>query len=327
MFSEEDSVLAGSLFDETGEPAYEKTATNDRADLNYVLQYPVALTTWAQFVPRAGVRYTYWRPEHAQSASRTVGELGFDLTLHAFSEWNLRNRTWRIDGLRHIVRPVVQYRWQPASWDGSLSEDSLLERRLYTPMLPILDLADRRDVDAIEDRQIFRMGVENSLITRDTETGTRTLLQFDLYQDLIPTVPDGVDSWHGTYLQFRSNPARWLELALSQKFRTEGMGLEETRMRATVRSAEQWEVTFAADFLDGVYDQYRLEGLYRITPHFAAFTALRYDARRDELTRQIYGIRQRLGRTFELEYAIAFREGAEREDDFSLRMGIRLLNF
>ncbi len=329
LFSEGDDSLLASIFnDYTGDPDYLKSHVQARADVNYAVQYPIALSNWAQFVPRAGGRYTFWRPEsrsEGSSASRTVGELGFDLTLHAFSDWNVQNRTWRIDGLRHLMRPVLQARWQPADWNGTLPEENRLDRRLYTPLIPTLDLRERRDVDMIDTRRIFRAGVENRLLTRDTAQGSRTLLELDLYQDLIPTVPSGADAWHGSYVELRSSPARWLELGLAQKYRTEGLSLEETRLRATIRSAERWEVTFAADFLDSVYEQYRLEGFYRVNPRFALFTGLRYDARRDELTQQVYGVRQRFGRTFELEYAVAFRQGSEREDDFSLRLGIRLL--
>lgn len=328
LFSETDDSLLGALFNETpGFPEFGDTAINNRSDLNYGLQYPLALSRWAQFVPRAGFRYTYWDPEESSSASRLAGELGFDLRLHAFAEWDVSNRTWKIDGLRHILRPVLQYRWQPISRDGDLADEARYDRRLYSPLMPAMDLADRRDVDMIGERQILRFGLENRLLTRETANGTRTLLEFDLYQDLVPSVPEGADDWHGTYLQIRSMPARWLELGISQKYHTEEASLEETRLRATVRSARKWEVDFALDFLDGVYDQYRLEGFYQLLPRIAVFGGLRYDAEREALTRQVYGVRQRLGRSWELEYAVVLREGSEREGDFSLQLGLRLAEF
>lgn len=328
LFSEDDDSLLASLFNQSaGVPDYEKTSFNNRSDINYALQFPVTLSRWAQFVPRAGLRYTFWDPNASGSSSRLAGEIGFDLKFHAFADWEIESRAWKIDGLRHVLRPVVQYRWQPTTWDGRLRDDAIYDRRIYSPLLPAIDLNDRRDVDMIGERQILRFGVENRLLTRDTETGTRTLLEFDLYQDIVPSVPDDAETLHGTYVEFRGMPARWLELAIAQKYHTENASLEETRLRASVRSAEAWQIDFALDFLDGVYDQYRTEGFYRLTPRLALFGGLRYDAQIGQLTRQVYGVRQRLGRTWELEYAIVLREGSEREGDFSFQMGLRLIDF
>ncbi|NBV39250.1 MAG: hypothetical protein EBS00_06805 [Verrucomicrobia bacterium] len=43
-----------------------------------------------------------------------------------------------------------------------------------------LDLADRPDVMATTATQVARMGIRNSIETRDTEWGTRELLRFDV---------------------------------------------------------------------------------------------------------------------------------------------------
>jgi lipopolysaccharide export system protein LptA len=298
-----------------------------RFDANYVIEGGFEVVSGVQFTPRAGVRYTRWEVDGADNPSRLATEFGFDLTAQGFRDWDYQNKTWGIDGLRHLIRPFLAYRLQPSEFSGDESVVPAYEMRPYSPLLPALDLRDRRDGDAIRDRHFVRLGIEQRLLTRDTKQGTRTLAELDIYQDLVLDLRDGLEDAHATYWEMRAQPASWLEFAIAQKYLTDEFSLEETRLRATIQSADQWQVSLSFDFLENVYDQYRLEGWYRLNSRFVLIGGIRYDAEREELTRQSYGLRHRISRSWELEYGVEFRKGAEREDNFSLFLGLNLVEF
>ena len=83
----------------------------------------IAPTDWFTFTP--GRR----RPHHRLPATRrapprgggyvrALGELGFDSVLRASGTFDYRNPVWDIDGLRHLVTPVLSYRYIPEADKG-----------------------------------------------------------------------------------------------------------------------------------------------------------------------------------------------------------------
>ena len=66
---------------------------------------------------------------------------------------------------------------------------------------------------------------------------------------------------------------------------------------------------------------------FRLNSFWSAFFELRYDDRKNLMTDQIYGVRQRLGNSWEIEYSVRYRQDAGDESDFSFRVGATLLMF
>lgn len=290
----------------------------------------LALAPWLHLRPLAGLRLTRHDrgrgPRADRSASHWRGELGFDLTALAHAEWNVRNDTWRVDGLRHLLRPVLRYRWQPVGGDPTAALPPY-DIPPFLPTLPTIDLMDDRALDSADERHVLRFGLENLLQTRGSEGAARSLARLNLYQDLVFSNAPGTPEWEATYLQFETSPARWLDLEIAQRFRTESFRLTETRFLARLRSAERWRMTFAADYLSGFLSQYSADAYYQLNPRFGFLTGIRYDERLDRVTRHYYGLRQRLGRSWEIEYSVIFNEGTTREDDFQIGLRVFLHTF
>lgn len=177
------------------------------------------------------------------------------------------------------------------------------------------------------DRHLLRLGVENLLQTRDENNGTRDLLEANLYQDYVFDAAAGEDKAQGTYLQFHSRPARWLVFDYEQKVLTEEILNEDSRARVTFLSAEDWSLSLGAAYLRNQYEQYSADVVYRLLERWYLTAGLRYDAVIQELTRQRYGIRQRVGRAWDVEYFVSLREGTTREDDFTIGVRIELLAY
>ena len=105
-------------------PAIAVENESDRIDLTYRIERPFQLTDWLTLTPLAGARFTQYDNQQIDpfflsapatsvddSFSRDIFEVGFDLEARAYASYPTVNKTWGIDGLRHLVRPVLRYRY------------------------------------------------------------------------------------------------------------------------------------------------------------------------------------------------------------------------
>jgi LPS-assembly protein len=313
---------------------------SDRFDLTYRIERPFALTDWLTLTPLAGARFTQYDNQQFdpffpsapvtpidESFSREIYELGFDLEARAYASYPTVNKTWGIDGLRHLVRPVLRYRY--FSDPDDVNEIAAIDRQVFDLERPILDLSDLRNVDQISETHLVRLGVENLFQTRAEAYGSRTLAALNFYQDILFEKNiryDGSeeDTFHATWVELALNPAPWLKFDLASRFKTESLTLEELRTRTTLRSGEVWELGLSTDLLNKRIDQYRLDFLYRINERYAFLSEVNLDADTGSLSRVSLGLRTRIGSTWELLYAITFRDEARRESDVEFEIQLRL---
>ncbi len=299
------------------------------AEAIYSLRYPMTLNRWVALTPVAEARYESWEgngsglPTGTEASDAIHAAAGFDLEATLHGQWDLQNETWSINGLRHLIRPILQYRY--------LFSDDRTPGYGYFPQFrttrPEVDMLTRRDrMESRADEHFFRVGIRNSWQTRGANGGVRELLAINLYHDHRTDAAEN-RALPSTYVEVSTQPARWLEFAWEQRIQTDEGTVEEFRVRSTFRSADSWEVTLAADYFDAIYHQYRIYGSYRLSPTVTAIGSWRYDARLETLTSQLYGLRYQVARSWEIEAGIVLREGAQREDDLSFHLGLRLVEF
>lgn len=312
----------------------------DRFDLTYRIERPFLITEWLTLTPLAGARFTQYEDQQIDpffltapastiddSFSREIYEVGFDLEARAFATYPSVNKTWGIDGLRHLVRPVLRYRY--FSDPDDVNEIATIDRQAFDLQRPLLDLSDLRNVDEIAETHLVRLGVENLFQTRAKGYGSRTLAALNFYQDILFEKAqryDGrdEDTFNATWVELVLNPAPWLKFDLASRFKTKSLTLEELRTRTTIKSGEIWEVGLSTDLLNKHIDQYRLDFIYRINEHYSFLTDVNFDADSGEFTKVRFGLRTRIGSTWELLYALTFREDARRESDveFNIQLGL-----
>jgi LPS-assembly protein len=313
---------------------------SDRFDLTYRIERPFLLTDWLTFKPLAGARFTQYENQQLDNSfrltavnpledsfSRDIYEVGFDLEARAYANYPTVNKTWGIDGLRHLVRPVVRYRYY--SDPDDVNEIATIDRQVFDLQRPLLDLSDLRYVDEISQTHLVRLGVENLFQTRAKDYGSRTLAALNFYQDILFEKElrydgDEENTFNATWVELVVNPAPWLKFDLASRFKTESLMLEELRTRTTIKSGEVWEIGLSTDLLNHSIDQYRLDFIYRINERYSFLTDVNFDADSGEFTKIKFGLRTRIGSTWELVYAITFREGATRESDVQLDVQLRL---
>jgi LPS-assembly protein len=326
------------LYEDFGltEPALTTEGRSNRFDFTYRIQRPFAINDWLTLTPLAGARITQYEDQEStflapavidDSFSREIYEVGFDLVARAYASYPTVNRTSGVDGLRHILRPVLRYRY--FSDPDDFNEIAAIDRRAFDLERPVLDLSDLRNVDEISETHLVRLGVENLFQTRAEDYGSRTLAALNFYQDILferNTRFDGreEDTFNATWVELVLNPAPWLKFDLASRFETETLTLEELRTRTTLYSGEIWELGLSTDLLNKRIDQYRVDFIYRMNERYAFLTDVRFDADTGDFTRLRLGLRTRVGSTWELLYAITFREDARRESDVQFDVQVRL---
>ena len=315
----------------------------NRFDLTYRTEHPIRLANWLTLTPLAGARLTQYENQQIDtlapffseplstkldsSFSREIYELGFDLEAHAYASYPTFNKAWGIDGLRHLVRPALRYRYY--SDPDDVNQIAAIDRQVFDLKRPLLDLSDLRNVDQIAKTHLIRLGVENLFQTRSKDYGSRTLAALNFYQDIIFEKNlrydgDKEDSFNATWAELVLNPAPWLKFNLASRFKTESFTLEELRTGTTIKSGEIWQLGLSTYLLNKRIDQYRLDHIYLINERLSLLTDVNFDANSGKLTRVRVGLRTRIGSTWELVYAITFRDDARREGDLSFDIQLHL---
>lgn len=331
-------------------PEIDENSESDRFDFTYRIERPILLTDWLTLTPLAGARITHYENQEMDPLAlgrynepfsstptatelkddqytREIYEVGFDLEARAYATYATQNKTWGIDGLRHLVRPVLRYRYY--SDPDSENEIAAIDRTAFDLNRPVLDLSDMRNVDSISETHLTRLGVENLFQTRAEGYGSRTLAALNFYQDILfekNTRYDGdeQDTFNATWVELVLSPAPWLKFDIASRFATESMTIEEVRSRTSIRSGEIWEVGLSTDFLHDNIDQYRIDFIYRINERYSFLADTRYDAEAGEFTKTEIGINTRLNNAWELIYALTFRQDASRESDVEFTVRLQL---
>lgn len=318
--SAELSVLPGGA-DEVESP---------RIDFYYGLTRPVKPVEWFTFTPVAGVRSTtYFQPTDGSDAyTRVLPQVGFDMQLLAQGQWNYQNEFWGIRGLRHQLRPVMQYRWIPAAEKGG-DRIPVVDRSSFVPYPSIIDLGQRRDTDDLWAQQLLRIGVENVLQTQAEDYGSRDLAWFNVYQDFRDTDRVGERTLSDTYLALGLSPAYWLQLELYNRLDPYSWNSNEITSRIRVRDGDRWSMWFGSQYITDVdrTNQFFWGGEYNLNSEFSVIGQWRFDREIDKLTEQYYGVRQRLGNSWTIEYSVRYRERAREDSDFSFGLSLRLSSF
>ncbi len=314
--------------DFSGAPALEDLFSN-RYDLYYGLSYPYSPNGWSTITPVLGGRMTHYA--HTVNGSddftRLLGQIGFDAEMRMHGQWDFNQKTWGINGLRHVFKPIAQYRYIPAADQGS-GRIPHIDNYVFESFPPILDLGHMRNLDDMREINTMRIGVENSLQTRgDNGRAARDLLYLNLYQDFNFTKDPEFGTYSDTYIMGGLSPARWLQLDVLTRFDSEDLTLRETRARIRFKSADKWFVDFNADYGQNEYEQYYIDAFYRINERFGLHGRWRYDTYYGGFTEQTYGLSQRWGNSWRVRYELSYRRGTEDYKGVSFNIRIDVLGF
>lgn len=301
---------------------------SNRFDYYQGLRKPIPINDWATVTPVVGSRITHYEKtrDFRSSYTRVLGQVGFDAEMTAHRDWDVDDDYWAVHGLRHLVRPRLQYRYLPEAQTG-LSSIPQVDANVFNTLVPPIDLANVRDLDNLHELNVVRLGVENSLQTRAAGYGSRTLARLDMFQDYNFSRRANQNDVADLHTEFALSPAYWLNFSLYNRLNPEHLTSQETQARLQLTDADIWSLAFSSVNLDSDIDQYQLEGAYKFTERMTFLPRWRYDARRNEFVEQVYGLRTQVGRSWLVEYALSIVRGDNRNDGFGFSVRLELMGF
>ncbi len=317
------------------------TIRSDRADLYYGVMRPFSPREWMAVTPVVGARVTHYERTPAASTrgnyTRVLGEAGFDAELYRFSgTWDYKNERWGIDGLRHLVTPKVAYRYSPSADVGRGSIPAIDDDPFNTYLRP-LGLANRRDIDRLPALNTFRLGVDQSLQTRDRTYGSRDLAELNLAIDQHADAEAAATQGHrrdqsDAHAFLALNPARWLRFDLYNRTTVQTGKMQELNTGLTIRDADVWSFRLGTHYLDDLVGARQIQeytatyGL-RLSEIYSLVARLRVDSRTGDITEQGITLSQRLSRFWTAHYEFSAFDGARREGDYGVSVSLETQGF
>jgi LPS-assembly protein len=281
-----------------------------RLDAYYGVNRSFVLNEWLTFKPVAGVRATGWSQgiNGNGTTAKVIAQTGFDLEGLATGSWNVVGSKWGVDGLRHSVRPVLQYRIMPGA-DREIGTVPMTQRAISGSALEEIDLADRLDPAATTDRQVVRFGLRNTLETRDAVAGTRELARADFFADWREGPTDAETGRSDLHCAISLTPAPWVTLSSGLRLPNGGGAPLESIQTIGFNSGDFWRTSLSWVELreTALARQLIWEGRVTLNSVYALVATLNYDALASQTTYQSVGIVQRVANSWELEYGVLQR--------------------
>ena len=325
-FSERFNASFASLRDTP--PLTGPTLRTDRLDAYYALTRPFTPREWLSIAPIVGGRVTHYTDATGgrDTYTRTLGEFGVDAALRGNAVYDYKNEVWQIDGIRHLVTPRLSYRYIPSAEQGARYIPPI-DRRTFSTYLQPLGLGDQRNIDDLTRTNTLRLGLDNTLQTRDPIYGSRDLLVFNAAADYRFDRTGTQRPLSEIHTELALLPAPWLQFEVYESFAPQSFTLREFNSGVTVRDGDAWSLRFSSNFLRHELDDYLMDWRYRVNEIFESIARLHYDAHAHRFVEQSFGLRQNLDNTWLMEYVVTFYNGPRRESHFGLNVQIDAIGF
>ncbi len=301
-----------------------------RVDGYYGFSRSLVAGDWLTFRPVAGVRTTAWSDglNGEGAATKVIGQAGFDVEGLFTGSWSADAPNWHIDGIRHSVRPLFQYRVMPGA-DREVGVIPMTQRAVSVSVLEELDLADRLDAASTTDRQSMRFGIRNTVETRDALLGSRELLRADLFTDWRQGPTDAETGRTDLLGSLSISPASWVTFTSAARMPNGGGAARESLQSISLNSGDFWRTSFSWVELNQATQARQLvwDGRVRLNSVYSLVSGLNYDAQLNQTTMLWAGLIQRVGNSWELEYGVNKRMDPINQGISSLGFHLRVRLF
>ena len=337
-FSASAAVLRERQFSMEGQPSTDTldslvwttapTVKSNRLDSFYGLSRPIIPREWFVIDPVAGARVTHYTDaiNGKSTYTRTLGELGLDASLRASGTYAYQNERWGIDGIRHLVTPKVSYRYIPKA-DKGRAYIPQIDDRVFDTALPTLELGDQRNIDDLSATNTLRVGLDNTLQTRDKTYGSRDLLTLNLAQDFYFHRKPGEKDSSELHTGLSYMPANWMQFDIYYSFPPKNFTTRELNTQLALHDGTVWSFNVSTHYLQNQIEEYIGEGRYRINEVYETVARLHYDARRNRFNERTIALRQNLSNIWTVQYGVSYYEGRKRESNFGFSVEVRLVGF
>ena len=316
-----------------------------RVDGYWGVSMPIKMGSCCSFTPLASTRLAhYWGLDksYKQHYMRCLGQLGFDLRFHAYADYDFESEYWNIHRFRHLVQPVIQYRYMPHGYQGdsfisSIDREALDGRRIT---LREIDLLNRRDIDNLNDMHLLRLGVENVLYTNYTTGDPQQWMRFNVYQDI--RLKKNVENSRQQrtlsdfFADFEWTPASYFSTNQYLRFDPTEKRLREATASVSLKESDLWTLTISHDYLQDAGEwcnnQNSLSLAYRINSFNVFSVSISVDAHKPDLIRQKYTWSTIISKTWKLDLVFEWKKRQRplawnTEDSWNIRFILNLIEW
>ena len=299
-----------------------------RANFYYQLSRPFQYEDWFSFTPLVGGQFShyFYTRDQSNGYSRFVGEAGFDLSAKSYAVWNIEKPVWGISGIRHIAKPIVQYRYEPGLKNGK-GKIPELDKSIRLTRIDPLGLGDNPSIDDIRRVHKTRVGVENVLQTRHQEYGSRTLVAASVYQDFLHARNTDEKVLDSFYTDLEIMPASWISFDLLSRFKTEDLTMDSFSSGITLKDGDLHSLGFGTEMLNNEIEEYFVTTGFRLNEGLGLSSRVTYDARDNDFSELLGGIDTMLGRYWQLQSTLGYQENSESRGSWRIDMNVKLLSF
>ena len=292
-----------------------------RADAFFGVTVPLDLCSWATFTPVAGARVIqYWglnkSPQH-HDYTRWLGQVGFVLRFRSYGDYTYENEYWNIHDFRHIIQPVIQYRYLPNGHQGNKAIPAIDREGLEgkKPSLQSIDLLGRRDIDDLNDMHLLRFGLENFLYTNFKDGQTKQWMHFNIYQDvrLQRSKENGVQqkTLSDTFIDFEWTPASFFSFNQYLRLDPTEKRLRESNTSISLAEGDLWRLSCSHSYTqDGgaPTNQNSLTFSYRLNSTNVLSASISVDAHKPDLIKQTYTWSTVVAKTWNLDVIFEWKK-------------------
>lgn len=299
-----------------------------RLDGYYGLMRPYALSDWAKVVPVLGGRLVHYQPSSGSPAfTHFATEIGFDFEFKMYGQWDYKNTIWKIDGIRHVLRPLVKYRFIPVKNTGN-SSLAKVDASVFDTLMDPIELNYKRKLDPTSQTHIARLGLENWFYTRAERYGSRTLAYVNFYQDVNIYQKEGQRVLGDEYTFARFFPAHWISFNAYSRFQTHDMSLKEVNTSTTIRDADIWSISLGSNYLKpSNVHQYNIRLSWNPTSRHSLSGAWRFNADGGKLVHHRYALTMLVGHSWKMSLGYERYEKSSLESKDQFLVDFELLSF
>jgi lipopolysaccharide assembly outer membrane protein LptD (OstA) len=187
-----------------------------RFDTYHQLVLPETFFGWLNVTPRVGGRFTHYSEASGPGAvtdeqDRGVLNTGAEVSLKASRVWpGVRNDTFEVNGLRHILEPSANYVYVPSP---TTPPSQLPQFDSELPSLRLLprEYPDYNAIDSIDSQNVIRWGLHNKLQTR-RENQVANLLDWNVYTDWLLKPNTNQTTFSDLFSDLTFRPRSWLSV-------------------------------------------------------------------------------------------------------------------
>jgi hypothetical protein len=281
-----------------------------RLDVSAGLSSPIALGNAAVITPVTGVRVLNYSGMVTHSSySRALAQIGLDLKLRCFGDYDYTSDYWNIHQLRHVFQPVVQYRYIPST-QSTTNRITTVDRSVNSenPTLEELDLISRRDVDSLRNMNVLRTGLENFVYTNFKNGVPHQWLKVNVYQDFNLAHDKNERTLSDSFLWTEWAPASFLSFNTYSRFDTTNKRIKEFTGGTTFNDGDLWRCSINHTYRVDKFHQSTVSFTYKLTARYTFSIAFGIDEFKRDLSFQTYTFSALLGQTWKMDWQFKWKK-------------------